>query len=423
MQRDKVLGLSLAILLIGFAGAFCFRNETGSIFNGPHLQNARALDDAIASKEGPKPYTGDLDGAKKKPEATPTGVTLEGIEPDTPFASSTPDEPAMTPFTNESAQRRDSWGTPDYMKRTGAGNVRPSTRQPSTSTPISAQKGMTNRQNDVWMPKQNQGWEVEPSMGGTSESDDYSQPNSGMQTHQVRPGDTLTGIASRYLGSSQRYMEIYEANRDVLRTPNDLRAGMSLRIPSQSRSARNPNSTIGPEAHYIDPRGTKPRQKPVNGLPSNGRIQSTPASYGYPRAKTQTEALQGLPSKKFVPVNRSPFSPQSLHGDPNPSKPRPLSQVPPGDLPEMSMQNYPKSEVERNDGETSRELQIIPMTVTPAEKAAAGRRYVVKRGETLESISLKAYGTRSQSLRIFEANRDRLRSPDGLREGISLLLP
>jgi hypothetical protein len=86
MQRDKVLGLSLAILLIGFAGAFCFRNETSSIFSGPQLQNPRALDDAIADKEGPKPYPGDLQGTKQ--QATPTGVTLEGIVAESPFASS-----------------------------------------------------------------------------------------------------------------------------------------------------------------------------------------------------------------------------------------------------------------------------------------------------------------------------------------------
>ena len=85
----------------------------------------------------------------------------------------------------------------------------------------------------------------------------------------------------------------------------------------------------------------------------------------------------------------------------------------------MSMQSSPKGEIIADN----REMQIIPMKVTPAEKPTRGRTHVVKRGETLESISLKAYGTRSQSLKIFEANRDRLRSPDGLREGITLLLP
>ncbi len=54
MGRDKVLGLSLAILLIGFAAAFCFRNDT-IVESGLKLARAKILDEAIAHAPAPSP--------------------------------------------------------------------------------------------------------------------------------------------------------------------------------------------------------------------------------------------------------------------------------------------------------------------------------------------------------------------------------
>jgi TPR repeat protein/nucleoid-associated protein YgaU len=47
----------------------------------------------------------------------------------------------------------------------------------------------------------------------------------------VAEGDTLTRISARYYGTSSRWQEIYEANREVLRAENSLRLGQRLRIP------------------------------------------------------------------------------------------------------------------------------------------------------------------------------------------------
>lgn len=51
--------------------------------------------------------------------------------------------------------------------------------------------------------------------------------------HRVRDGDTLAGLALRYLGSADRYRELFEANRDRLATPDVLPIGVELRIPGQ----------------------------------------------------------------------------------------------------------------------------------------------------------------------------------------------
>ena len=49
--------------------------------------------------------------------------------------------------------------------------------------------------------------------------------------HIVQPGDTLSSIAARYLGSSVRAGEIFELNRDKLRDMHSLRVGQELRLP------------------------------------------------------------------------------------------------------------------------------------------------------------------------------------------------
>ncbi|MBA3631582.1 MAG: LysM peptidoglycan-binding domain-containing protein [Acidobacteria bacterium] len=54
--------------------------------------------------------------------------------------------------------------------------------------------------------------------------------NSG-QTYTVRPGDTLAKISQRFYGTTRRYLDIYEANRDVLRSPSQIEVGQELRIP------------------------------------------------------------------------------------------------------------------------------------------------------------------------------------------------
>jgi len=49
--------------------------------------------------------------------------------------------------------------------------------------------------------------------------------------HRIVDGDTLVDLARRYLGRGERYMEIFEANRELLRSPDQLPIGMEIIIP------------------------------------------------------------------------------------------------------------------------------------------------------------------------------------------------
>src|SRR5262245_9333458 len=56
-----------------------------------------------------------------------------------------------------------------------------------------------------------------------------AQAKAAMQTYTVQAGDTLGGIAKRLLGNANSYMEIFNANRDVLTDPNMIKPGQVLK--------------------------------------------------------------------------------------------------------------------------------------------------------------------------------------------------
>jgi nucleoid-associated protein YgaU len=53
------------------------------------------------------------------------------------------------------------------------------------------------------------------------------------RVHRLADGDTLGNLAARYLGDPQRWVELFEANRDVLSDPAILPLGVELKIPAR----------------------------------------------------------------------------------------------------------------------------------------------------------------------------------------------
>lgn len=51
--------------------------------------------------------------------------------------------------------------------------------------------------------------------------------------HTVEQGETLSSISSRYYGTPRRFLDIFEANRDTLASPDSLRVGQQIRIPTE----------------------------------------------------------------------------------------------------------------------------------------------------------------------------------------------
>ena len=57
-----------------------------------------------------------------------------------------------------------------------------------------------------------------------------------MVTYTVQPGDTLSAIAKKFLGSANEYMDIFNANRDQLTDPDKIKPGQVLKIPQHTKA-------------------------------------------------------------------------------------------------------------------------------------------------------------------------------------------
>jgi nucleoid-associated protein YgaU len=61
--------------------------------------------------------------------------------------------------------------------------------------------------------------------------DDVPDAGAAPVFHEVKKGDTLSGISKKTLGNANRYNEIFEANRPMLGHPDKIYPGQMLRIP------------------------------------------------------------------------------------------------------------------------------------------------------------------------------------------------
>jgi LysM repeat protein len=55
-------------------------------------------------------------------------------------------------------------------------------------------------------------------------------------SYTVQSGDTLSGIAKKFLGNANDYMDIFNANRDQLTDPDKIKPGQVLKIPQHTRA-------------------------------------------------------------------------------------------------------------------------------------------------------------------------------------------
>lgn len=93
---------------------------------------------------------------------------------------------------------------------------------------------------------------LEPIEAVAPDADEGDEPGGGLSrsaatpdgyvTHTIADGDTLSRLAGQYLGSSERYLEIYEANRELLASPDLLPIGKVLKIPLGQSGAASPGT-------------------------------------------------------------------------------------------------------------------------------------------------------------------------------------
>lgn len=82
------------------------------------------------------------------------------------------------------------------------------------------------------------------------------------------------------------------------------------------------------------------------------------------------------------------------------------------------------TEAAKPGGTASRAAAMTP-GASPSNTGGTtiSRNHVVKKGETLGHIAQNYFGKASDAKKIFEANRDQLKDPDKIREGMTLKIP
>lgn len=71
---------------------------------------------------------------------------------------------------------------------------------------------------------------------GAAPSARSSQPAAAASegTYTVQPGDTLSAISKRFYGHANDYMAIFNANKDQLSDPDQIKPGQVLKIPQHT---------------------------------------------------------------------------------------------------------------------------------------------------------------------------------------------
>lgn len=244
MHRDAKLGLVLAILVMGFAAAFCCpRQKRGDASGAMADLHLPQIDHDLKARHA-KVYL-------------PPERPVEPVRPVEPIFSTAKTDPQTATAPSISSAVADS----------------PPPSDPASTAPL------------AW------------SQSSEQELDDAEEtaPSATAQ-HVVAPGDTLSSIALKHLGSSTQYARLFEANRDLLSSPDALQIGMVLTIPGKEAPVRI--------AAADDESSPKRRER-------------GPAVEAAPSSKPRTEPLPTL-AEPYLPTNAIP-GPTSSAPSPAPS--------------------------------------------------------------------------------------------------------
>ena len=110
--------------------------------------------------------------------------------------------------------------------------------------------------------------------------------------HVVGSGETLSSIAGKHLGSTAKYHELYEMNKDQLSSPNSLQVGMKLLVKGK-------------------PQRTEPAAEVIEQVADAKKEESTKASPERVVSVDKDEKKVANPASRFSPAKSSPFTHKS----------------------------------------------------------------------------------------------------------------
>lgn len=228
MHPDRKIGFAMGILLIGIVGALFFRNEPLVMEDVPQVRRERQLNDQLRARDVAvylderKPDSGD---SSANGTAGPTWTLPEIIRNLASHQESVP-LPVGATERRENPAPVDDWQPrpAEFRIAPPEDGGRASTRDPSFVRKLPPLLPV-EKVDEAPTPDV-------PEPTGDIAAAEIPLPRS-FEEYTVRYGDTLSGIAERFLGSSARFQEIYDANRDRMDGPDKLKVGKAIRIPKQ----------------------------------------------------------------------------------------------------------------------------------------------------------------------------------------------
>jgi nucleoid-associated protein YgaU len=244
MHTDRKIGFAMGILLIGIVAALFFRNETLVDTSVPAVRRERELNARLRERD----VAVYLNDEKQAPEQTADAVdeqpwTLRDVLKNMGARNKSLPSPigaSKSPPVPEAEERRKSTshGSTPARRSSGSGSHEdeyelagpvPELRQ------TQQRNVMTDKLPPLVMPEEFQPTRT-PAEPVPETALSFDVPDQ-FDEYVVKYGDTLSGIALKMLGAQSRYLQIYEANRDRMSSPDRLDVGKPLRIPRVAGNA------------------------------------------------------------------------------------------------------------------------------------------------------------------------------------------
>lgn len=234
MHTDRKIGFAMGILLIGIVAALFFRNEPLLNPELPTVRREHELNERLRERDVAV-YLNDSD----KPEAESTNSdqqrwTLKEVLDNMGSKNKSRPSPVGAPVESndrEAATTKvasgDEVGPIPSEKKVAA----KSEKDKDVPVPVDSATPLAEPAEPIESDGQIASLGGGPVADSTTKDEDTFQPPENFEEYVVKYGDTLSGIAQKFLGSQGRYQEIYEANRDRMSSPDRLDVGKPLRIP------------------------------------------------------------------------------------------------------------------------------------------------------------------------------------------------
>lgn len=252
MHSDRKIGFAMGILLIGIVAALFFRNEPLLSTRVPGVRREQELNERLRERDIAV-YLNDSDAdnspvapqndqpwtlrdvlqkmdERNKTAPVPVGAKSKAVDPVVGIADEELDgyRPKKRRKYNESAATEPPSGLRGLLQERDepvSGNRDFDTLPPLLPVePLSPDVAKLPS-----LPLSEPGGSKDGLPSDTPTFD--FQPPADFEEYVVKYGDTLSGIAQRMLGSPKKFMDIYNANRDRMASPDRLDVGKSLRIP------------------------------------------------------------------------------------------------------------------------------------------------------------------------------------------------